>query len=285
MSRSVGAKIIAVGLVGLVVGGFVCTEKIPTGYVGVQYSTSGGVSDEILTEGWHIVAPNKKVNEYSVAKESLIWSADERAGSKDDESFNVSCNDGTLNVDFEMQYSFLPDKVTQVFKDYRGTAGTDVISVNLRSRIKTLINEITAQYSVLDVHQAKKKEVNDAITEYIKVELGKQGVEVHNATLSRTQPSAEVQEAITKRTTVAQELEAEKQKQEKALLEAETLKIQAQGKADAKLIEAQTEAEANRLLQESISDNLLKKMEMEARLKHGWVEIQGAQTIVTKEEN
>ena len=51
------------------------------------------------------------------------------------------------------------------------------------------------------------------------------------------------------------------------------------------MIQAQAQADANALLSESISDNLIKKMEMEARLKHGWVEIQGAQTIVTKEEN
>lgn len=28
-----------------------CTEKIPAGYVGVQYSINGGVKDEVLTQG------------------------------------------------------------------------------------------------------------------------------------------------------------------------------------------------------------------------------------------
>ena len=285
MSRSLGAKIIAVGLVAATIVGFTSIEKIPTGYVGVQYSTSGGVSDELLTEGWRIVAPNKKVTLYSVARETFVMSADERAGSKDDESFYISCNDGQLNVDFEMQYSYKPENVVEVYRSYRGTDGQTVVNTNLRTKIKTLIQEVTTQYSVMDVHQAKKQEVNQELTKHIKEELGALGIYVDSATLSRTQPSAEVEQAITKRTTAAQELEAEKQKQEKVRLEAETKRIQAEGEAQAKLIQAQAEADANRLLQESISDNLLKKMEMEARLKHGWVEIQGAQTIVTKEEN
>lgn len=283
--KKLGAKLLILGVIGTVIGGFLCVEKIPTGYVGVVYSTSGGVSDEILTEGWRLVAPNKKVTKYSVAKEYLVMSADERAGSKDDDSFEVSCNDGQLNVDFEMQYSFKPENVVGVFKDYRGIDGQTVVSTNLRTRIKTLIQEITSQYSVMEIHQSKKQEVNKALTDHIKEELGKLGIYVDSATLSRTQPNKAVEDAITKRTAIAQQLEEEKQRQEVTRLQAETNEIEAQGKAKVQMIQAQAQADANALLSESISDNLIKKMEMEARLKHGWVEIQGAQTIVTKEEN
>lgn len=277
----IGAFIAGAILVGGALGALICTERIPAGYVGVQYSMNGGVQDELLTQGWHLVAPNKKVNLYSVRTEQLYMSRDKQEGSKEDDSFDIMTKDGTLNVDFEMAYSFDSEDVVGLFNKYGGLSGEDIVNTKVRGKIKTLISEITTQYTVLDVHMEKKAEVNKAITEYLKENLKQYGITVDSATLSRTQPSAEVEQAIIKRTTTAQELEAEKQKQEKVALEAETKRIEAQGKADAKLIEAQAEAEANKLLEQSITENLIKMKEAEARVIHGWVEIQGANNVIT----
>lgn len=280
--QKIGAIIVGTGIALAAIGGIICTEKIPTGYVGVQYSMSGGVQDELLTQGWHIVAPNKKVNLYSIRTEQMYMSKDKQEGSKEDDSFDIMTKDGQLNVDFEMAYSFDSDNVIGLFNKYGGLSGEDIVNTKVRGKIKTLISEVTTQYTVLDVHMEKKAEVNKAITEYLREQLSSYGITVESATLSRTQPSAEVEQAIIKRATVAQELEAEKQKQEKVALEAETKRIEAQGKADAKLIEAQAEAEANRLLQESITDELIRMKEAEARMEHGWITVQGADTVITQ---
>lgn len=269
--------VIVVGAVSVAI----CTEKVPAGYVGVQYSMSGGISDEVLNQGWHIVSPTKKVSLYSVATEQLFMSADEKEGSKDDDSFDVVCKDGVLNVDFEMSYSFDAEKVPNIFSRYRGMSGDDIINNVIRGKVKTYTNEVTSQFTVLEAHMEKKGELNRMLTEHLRNMLADFGVEVESATLSRTTASAEVEASITKRTTTAQELEAEKQKQEKVALEAETKRIQAQGEADALLIKAQAEAEANKLLEESISDNLIRMKEAEARMEWGWVEVQGATSVIT----
>lgn len=269
--------VIVVGAVSVAI----CTEKVPAGYVGVQYSMSGGISDEVLSQGWHIVSPTKKVSLYSVATEQLFMSADEKEGSKDDDSFDVVCKDGVLNVDFEMSYSFDAEKVPNIFSRYRGMSGDDIINNVIRGKVKTYTNEVTSQFTVLEAHMEKKGELNRMLTEHLRNMLADFGVEVESATLSRTTASAEVEASITKRTTTAQELEAEKQKQEKVALEAETKRIQAQGEADALLIKAKAEAEANKLLEESISDNLIRMKEAEARMEWGWVEVQGATSVIT----
>ena len=69
--------------------------------------------------------------------------------------------------------------------------------------------------------------------------------------------------------------------------EQETIKVQnqtkileAQADAQAKQIAAEAEAKANSTISASLTDKLLKKMEMEAREKHGWVTVQGG-TVVT----
>ena len=42
-----------------------CSERVPAGYVGVVYNMAGGVTGETLNQGWHIIAPTKKVTIYS----------------------------------------------------------------------------------------------------------------------------------------------------------------------------------------------------------------------------
>lgn len=58
-------------------------------------------------------------------------------------------------------------------------------------------------------------------------------------------------------------------------------KTAAQAEADAELIKAEAEAAANKKLSSSITDELIKMKEAEARLKHGWVTVQGSDTVVT----
>ena len=252
MSKSIGGALAGIVIVGGIVGGMFCTERIPAGYVGVQYSVNGGVKDEVLTQGWHLVSPTKKITLYSVATETFVMSADKREGSKDDESFDLTCSDGTVNVDFEMQYTFNTDKVTSVFNKYRGVDGETVISTNLRSKIKTIANEVLSRYTVLEAHLEKKSDVIKALTEALREELVNLGIFVESATLPATRVSESIQQSINARTQKAQELEAEKLNQEKALLEQETARIN---------------AETERIKNEEISKSLTKEMLMQQFLE------------------
>lgn len=252
MSKTLGGVLAGIILIGGVAGTFMMTEKIPAGYVGVQYSMNGGIKDEILTQGWHIVSPTKKVTLYSVATETFVMSQDERAGSKDNESFDLTCSDGVVNVDFEMQYNFDANQVTNVFTKYRGVNGETVISTNLRSKIKTIANEVLSRYTVLEAHLEKKSEVNKALTEALREELGKLGIFVESATLPATRVSESIQNSINSRTQKAQELEAEKLNQEKALLEQETARIN-----------AETEKIKNEEISKSLTKEMLMKMAIE----------------------
>ena len=250
--------------------GVLCVEKIPRGYVGSIYSISGGTSDEVLSEGWHVVAPTKKVTEYSVATEQLVMTKDERDGSENNEAFNATCKDGVLNVDLEMSYHFNAEDIPDIAKRYRGMSGEQIVDNIIKSKVKTYVNEVTSKYTVLEAYMDKKSELNMELTKHLKEKLEAYGIAVESATLPRTEPDEAIKTAINERSKKAQEIEASKQELEKQKIEAET-----------KIVKAEAEAEANRIISESITENLLKQMEMEARQKHGWVEIQGAGAVVT----
>ena len=262
-AKKIGAAIAAVVVVGGVIFTAASTSKIKNGHVGVIYSIQGGVQDEVLTQGWKFVGPTKKVIQYSIRTQQLYMSKDEMEGSKEDESLNVGTQGGTVNVDFEMSYSFNPETVANVYKKYGGLSGKEIVDTIVRGRIRGLVNEVTSQYTVAEVYIDKRQEVNERITEHLRENLKEIGINVERASLPDVRPDASVLAALTERSKVAQELENEKQRQEKIRLEAESKKIQAQGEADAMLIKAQAEADANKILSESLTDNVLKQMEIE----------------------
>ena len=116
---------------------------------------------------------------------------------------------------------------------------------------------------------------------------------VLNASIIDVHPDKQLKKAINNRVAALQEKQQAEAEQEKVKVEAETKKIQAEKEAEVNKIKsesdaeiqitkAKAEAEANRLLSESITENLIKMKEAEARYKHGWVTVNGADTVVTK---
>lgn len=257
-----------------------CVEKIPRGYVGSVYSVNGGTSDKVLTEGWKTKMPHEKVTTYSVATEQLLMTADERDGSENNESFSATCKDGVLNVDLEMSYHFEAEDIPEIAKRYRGLSGEEIVNTRIKSKVRTYVNEVTSEYTVLEAYMDKKSELNTELTTHLQKKLEPYGIVVESATLPRTEPDEAIKQAITERSKKAQEVEAAKQEQEKQKILAETKIIEAKGEAEAAIEKAKGEAEANEIVSQSLTDKLLKQQELEARKKHGWVTIQGASTIV-----
>ena len=66
----------------------------------------------------------------------------------------------------------------------------------------------------------------------------------------------------------------------KAQNEADIKITEVKAKAETRKIEANAEAEANKKIASSITKELIDMKEAEARLKHGWVTIQGGTPIV-----
>lgn len=66
----------------------------------------------------------------------------------------------------------------------------------------------------------------------------------------------------------------------KAQADAEKAKIKTEADAENTRTKAKAQAEANKELSASITEDLIKMKEAEARLKHGWVTVKGANSTV-----
>ena len=279
---SIGGITLAVVLIIGLICTLVCVERIPVGYEGVVYSMAGGVQEETLSQGWHLVAPNKKVNLFTVANEQLVLTKDDRDGSKGDESFNVStADDASISISFQMSYRYIPADLVSTYKKFKGMDGEKIVNSRVRTVLKSKISEVTTDYSMMDIYSGNRSKINNEITKCLNDSFKKEyGIEVLSASIVDVHPDERLQKTIEDRVTALQKKQQAQAEQETAKVEAETKKIKAQADADALIISAQAEADAYRIKSAEITDALLKKWELDARAKHGWVTIQGGTPIV-----
>lgn len=279
----IGGVVAAIVIVITLVGSVMCLERIPTGYVGVVYSMSGGVQDEILTQGWHMVSPTKKVKEFTVGNEQLVLSKDSRDGSAGDDSFAVATADNAnIDISFQMSYRYDQSKVVDTYKNFKGMDGEAIVNSRVRTVLKAKVSEITTVYTMMDLYSGNRNGINTELTSFLNEELHKQfGIEVIDASIIDVHPDAQLQQTIADRVTALQKKQQAEAEQETIKVQNETKLMQARAEAEAKQIQAEGEAKANETISTSITDTLLKKMEMEARLAHGWVEVQGGTVVTT----
>ena len=279
----IGGLVAAFLIIVALIGGVVCMERIPTGYVGVVYSMSGGVQDDVLTQGWDIVAPTKKVKEFTVGNEQLVLSKDSRDGSEGDDSFAVATADNAnINISFQMSYRYDQSRVVETYKNFKGMDGEAIVNSRVRTVLKAKVSEITTVYTMMDLYSGNRNAINTELTAFLNEELHEQfGIEVIDASIIDVHPDAQLQQTIADRVTALQKKQQAEAEQETIKVQNETKILQAQAEAEAKQIAAEAEAKANETISASISENLLRKMEMEARMAHGWVEVHGGTVVST----
>ena len=278
-----GAIILGLFLIFGTIGLVVSIEKIPVGYEGVVYSMKGGVEKETITQGWHIVSPMKKVKEFTIGNEQLILTKDERDGSEEDESFKVATSDdASISVSFQMSYRFYSEKLVDTYTKFKGMDGEDIVNNRVKTVLKSKISEITTDYSMMDIYSGNRNEINSKITKYLAKDFkDKFGIEIMDASIIDVHPDDKLKQAIDNRVTALQQKQQAQAEQEKVKVEAETAKIKAENNAAIKITEAEAEAKANKLKEQSITQELIDMKLAEARLKHGWVTVTGADTVVT----
>ena len=271
MRKSLGGIATAVIIALVVIVLFVCTVRIPAGYVGVVYNMNGGISNKTLTQGFHIISPTQNVTTYSIGIEQSYLTASKDGDSNDDESFEVPSNDGKgLTVDMTFTYRYDADRVADTFTRFKGQSGKDVKDSFIKPNIMSWTKEVTAKYSVIDLLGDKRATLNSELTDYLKQKFEPYGIVIESVSLINIDPDEETRSAVQKKVNAQQDLElakieqqtanvnAEKEK-EVAITKANQEKETAQINAEAKLIEAQAQADANRLISQSLTPELIRQ--------------------------
>lgn len=287
MKGKIGAILLAVVLVFGLIAAVVCLEKVPAGYVGVVYNMNGGVDGEVLSQGWHLAVPTKKVTTYSIGLEQSYLTSDKKGDSPDDESFNIPTSDGkTVKVNLEFSYRFDETKVAETFVMFKGKSGEVIKDTFIKPKVIAWTQEVSANYPVTDIFGDKRTAINAELDVYLRERFAQYGIIIDTVNFTDISVDAETAAAIQKKVTAQQELElanieaqtakiqaekdrevariqAEKDK-EVAQIQAEQAIIKAEAEAEALRIAAEAEAEANRKIAASLTAELIEKLKYEA---------------------
>ena len=265
ISKIVGSIGIGFVFIGLIIFGYSCTYKVDPGYAGVIYSMDGGIENETLGQGFHVVAPWKKVIEYPVSTETVYYTKNNDDGDeKKDNSINVNTKDGK-QVNVSVTYAYHMDEVQlpSVFEKFRGQKSEIIEAGYMKNEMYQAINEITSQYSLMELVGDKRPQINEAILDKFRNSLEPYGIVIETFNLSDVVPDEQTKEAIQAVVNAQNALEKAKVEKEQAEVDAEKARVAAKGKADAELIEAEGTAAANAKLQESLTPLIVEQRKLD----------------------
>lgn len=279
-SGAIGGVVLALILV-IALGVFIgCTERIPTGYVGVVYNMNGGITGETISQGWHLMSPTKKTTAYTIGLEQSGLTAGKTQDSAGDESFNIPTSDGkSVRVSLEFSYRFDEERITDTFIMFKGKSGDVIKDTFIKPKIMAWTQEVSANYPVADIFGDKRTVINEELDVHLEKKFYEYGIIIDTVNFTDISVDEETAKAIQQKVNAqqAQELAkiqaetdrinankdkeiariaAEKEK-EVASIAAEKQIITAQAQADALMIQAEAEAEANKKIAASITDELL----------------------------
>lgn len=265
ISKIVGSIGIGFVFIVLLIFGYSCTYKVDPGYAGVIYSMDGGIETETLGQGFHVVAPWKKVIEYPVSTETVYYTKNNDDGDeKKDNSINVNTKDGK-QVNVSVTYAYHMDEVQlpSVFEKFRGQKSEVIEAGYMKNEMYQAINEITSQYSLMELVGDKRPQINEAILDKFRNSLEPYGIVIETFNLSDVVPDEQTKEAIQAVVNAQNALEKAKVEKEQAEVDAEKARVAAKGKADAELIEAEGTAAANAKLQESLTPLIVEQRKLD----------------------
>lgn len=285
MKGKVVAILIAVGVVAA--GGYVALSGtyVGQGEVGVVYTAKSGVKEKTLAPGFHFVGPFAKVKDFPISQQQLVLS-DNAADFNEkklekDTHVDAPADGGMVKMNMTINYNFIPDRVTGLYEKFNGMDGDQIVESKVKNSILAYIKEVTPKFSVMDIYSTKRAEIGQEITKYLNEKLQEEyGMNISSALIIDVQLDEELQKKVQAKEQAKQDAEKAELDKQTALAQAETDKVKAEAEAAVAIEKARGQAEANRLLSESITPELIQMKEAEARIQHGWIEVQGADAVV-----
>ncbi len=226
---------------------FISKSSVNIGYgeAGVLFRTFGGgvvTDNEPLGEGFHIIAPWNKVYVYNV-KQQEIFEGNMQV---------LSSNGLEITLDVSVLYQPKYEQLGLLHK----TKGENYVNVVIIPQIRAVARSVVGRYTPEQLYSTKRDAIQNEIFEETKKNVDDQHIQL-NAVLVRdvTLPIA-IKEAIERKLRQEQEALEYEFRIEKAKQEAERQRIDAEGKAA-----------ANRILNASLTSNILKEKGIEATLQ------------------
>jgi prohibitin 2 len=250
----IGATLVAVLLLSLAIS----STTVQAGSVGVLL-TFGRVEPGVLSPGFHLVVPfAQRIVQVSTRVAPHAFKAID-AASQELQSVKLT---GTMNYHLEA------NRANELYQNVGLGFAESVIDPAFNDFIK----EVVPRYPVTEI-LAKRDEIRTRAKEGLGANLQRYGIIVDDIYISDIAFSKDYQDAIEAKQTAQQKVEAERQILAQKEVQAQQAVVDAKGKADARVAQAEGEAKANDALTASITPQLIQYQQ--------WTKWDGKLPVVT----
>ena len=252
---------------------------IPTGYTGVK-TTFGQVSQKTMPNGFNLKIPFvQKIENINNKQQDIVFEKN-KITSETSERNTVIFKGITVTYQINQEKSAW---ILANVADYKNNlVNESLVASAIKTSSKTLTPTDVTNRSILE------PKAQENIQKSLDEKYGKGVILINKVIINGAEFDKEYDNKIAKKQQAQMDYEKQqienKKNIEKAEADATVKKTTAQAEADALKIAAEAEAEANKKVADSITQKLIEDKLAEARLKHGWVTVQGADNIVTKEK-
>ena len=210
---------------------------------GVEFKRFGGGldKDNIYDQGFHIIMPWNKVFIYDVRTNEGFETMDV-----------LSKNGLNISVELSYRYSPMPDKIGYLHDEI----GTEYVKRILMPEIRSATREVIGQYLPEELYSTKREAIQDEIFQQTADGIGPKHLIIDAVLIRSVKLPAKLEEAI-----------EQKLKEEQLSLQYEYKLDRERQEAERRIIEAQAKADANRILNASLTDKILKDKGIEATLE------------------
>jgi regulator of protease activity HflC (stomatin/prohibitin superfamily) len=242
------SNLIIVGIIGIVVliifgnSMFIKLEATERGVIFRQFS-SGLDKKEIFAPGFHIIAPWNDMYVFNVSEQKI------------DEPMDILDKNGlSVNIDVTVRFYPIYTKVGYLYEAFR----LDYVNVLVIPEIRSAVRQIAGRYAAEEIYSTKRSEVEQKIIEEAGKKLRDNNIDMKALLIRSINLPPDIRQAIESKLKQEQEALAYKFRLEKETSEAERKRIAAEG-----------EARANKIINSSLTNELLQMRGIEATLKLG----------------
>jgi regulator of protease activity HflC (stomatin/prohibitin superfamily) len=263
----------------LIISSFlVRVTRIEAGHVGIEINLAGsqrGPSEIPIRTGWVFYSPlQTQIIEFPTYVQTVKWTHDTTEGHPLNEEMGFNSKEGMeIFVDVSLSYAIEATKVPDFYVKYRINDLELFTHGILRDIVRNSLNEVASTYTVEDIYGEKKTQFIGQVQKMIQDKISPVGVGVQQfGFIGAPRVPTVIAQSITAKAQAIQE--AERAKNELATTQAEAAKKIAEAEGDAKstVTRAQGEADANRILQSSLTPQLLelRRLEIQRAMIERW---------------
>lgn len=217
---------------------FGCFAVVSTGEVAIK-TRFGKIVDTRLAEGIHFKLPYEKIQKINIKVQKY----------ENEQALETSTKDMQIvsNIKVSINYQVQGDEVVNLYRKVGLKYKETVLEPAIQETVKAIISKYTAEELV-----TKRSEIALDMTNTLNEKMGSYGITAVSTAINNFDFSQAYNDAIEKKAVAEQEVETSKNQLEKAKIDAETKKVKAQG-----------DAEANKLLEKSLSEEILQQQFIE----------------------